>query len=348
MTGEFAVKAENSTLSGTLHFETGGGPISGLVTIQAPADPGNPPQLGTGAAATGMFDIKITLSGTFSGGPTGVLAGTADLSGSFTDTAGCAAAVSGVGGIDGDINMPLGIAFAWSEWKGLSFDGCGLSAEQPFSVEYLPFGFTPSDEIPQRAADAPPIPTHKDPAAIARRDRHSEDATDTPAGDSTSETGPGGTGSADTNPAGPGSSGTDPANTGSGDTGSDNTASSNAGSDDAGNAEGDVRSLTMTLEGAERTARAGEVVQPPFYLSNASDVANINFEVNYDPNVITPVDEPIKGNILSSGSLFAASARKKVWSASVLPARKPSTATVRWPRCDFARRGGPAIVLHCG
>ena len=67
----------------------------------------------------------------------------------------------------------------------------------------------------------------------------------------------------------------------------------------------------MSLNSANRSVRVGEVTEVPVYLYAARNVANINFDLSYDPKVITAVDEPIKGNILSSSSIFAGSSKEK-------------------------------------
>lgn len=64
----------------------------------------------------------------------------------------------------------------------------------------------------------------------------------------------------------------------------------------------------MTLQAAERYVTASETVLVPFWIVNANNLANLNFEIAYDPAVIQLAGDPVKGNLLDN-ALFSANAK---------------------------------------
>jgi hypothetical protein len=67
----------------------------------------------------------------------------------------------------------------------------------------------------------------------------------------------------------------------------------------------------MTLIAAERFVKQGDTVQLPVYLRNAKDVANINFTMRYNPAVAITEEDPFRGNLLPSGTQFAANGSER-------------------------------------
>jgi hypothetical protein len=61
----------------------------------------------------------------------------------------------------------------------------------------------------------------------------------------------------------------------------------------------------MTLQGGQRRVSANELVNVPFFLINAADVANVNFQVRYDVNIARPEGTIGKGNLIDNALLSA-------------------------------------------
>jgi hypothetical protein len=56
----------------------------------------------------------------------------------------------------------------------------------------------------------------------------------------------------------------------------------------------------MTIQAAQRQVIAGDLVLVPVWLIKANAVANINFQVSYDPRVVRPEGALTKGNLLDN------------------------------------------------
>jgi hypothetical protein len=63
----------------------------------------------------------------------------------------------------------------------------------------------------------------------------------------------------------------------------------------------------MTLQAAQRYVVAGDTVLAPVWLVGSENLANLNFSVSYDPEVLQPVGDALKGNLLDN-ALFRANA----------------------------------------
>lgn len=59
----------------------------------------------------------------------------------------------------------------------------------------------------------------------------------------------------------------------------------------------------MTLQGSQRRVRPNEVVTVPFYLINGANLANMNFEVLYNLDVVKSEGQIAKGNLLDNALL---------------------------------------------
>ena len=60
---------------------------------------------------------------------------------------------------------------------------------------------------------------------------------------------------------------------------------------------------TMTLQGGQRRVIASELVNVPFFLINAGDVANVNFEVRYNASIARPEGDIVKGKLIDNAML---------------------------------------------
>jgi hypothetical protein len=66
----------------------------------------------------------------------------------------------------------------------------------------------------------------------------------------------------------------------------------------------------MTLQAGQRRANSGELVYVPVWLINANNnVANMNFELTYDPAVAIPEGDILAGNMLG-GVLFSSNPKQ--------------------------------------
>ncbi len=63
----------------------------------------------------------------------------------------------------------------------------------------------------------------------------------------------------------------------------------------------------MTIQAPRRFVFAGETVRVPVWLIKSTNLANLNFAVAYDPKVIQPAGDSLKGNLLDN-ALFKANA----------------------------------------
>ena len=74
----------------------------------------------------------------------------------------------------------------------------------------------------------------------------------------------------------------------------------------SGDAAGPGVGADRTLEADRKQARPGEVVQVYVRLRNPGGVANMNYELRYDPAVARPEGEAVAGNLLRGRALFQA------------------------------------------
>lgn len=66
---------------------------------------------------------------------------------------------------------------------------------------------------------------------------------------------------------------------------------------------------TLTLQAGQRQGTPGELVWVPVWLVDARDVANVIFELAYDPAVATPEGEVAVGNLLTGATFSATTAQ---------------------------------------
>jgi hypothetical protein len=60
-----------------------------------------------------------------------------------------------------------------------------------------------------------------------------------------------------------------------------------------------VKTSKLTLQAAKRRVLAGQVVQVPIWLIHGKDLAGLRWELSYDPRVVRPEGEGLKGNLLA-------------------------------------------------
>ncbi|MGB8646595.1 MAG: cohesin domain-containing protein, partial [Anaerolineae bacterium] len=65
----------------------------------------------------------------------------------------------------------------------------------------------------------------------------------------------------------------------------------------------------MTLQAAQRYVLAGDTVLVPVWLVKGKNLANLNLEIHYDPSVIQPVGDAVKGDLLDN-VLFSANLKR--------------------------------------
>ena len=150
-----------ATIKGELRFDLGGGPVSGLADLDLPANPQSPPLNAAGTAVSGRYRLHVDLQGNYRGGLYGVLSGSARLSGTFTEAAGCVSALDGTGTFKGSVTGSTGTAELIADWEKVNYRGCGLASPQPFSMD-LPFGF-PAVTTPPTLTGAGQMPAANGP-----------------------------------------------------------------------------------------------------------------------------------------------------------------------------------------
>jgi hypothetical protein len=65
----------------------------------------------------------------------------------------------------------------------------------------------------------------------------------------------------------------------------------------------------MALQGGQRRVASSELINVPFFLINAVDVTNVNFEVRYDANIARPEGTIGKGNLIDN-ALFSSNPKQ--------------------------------------
>lgn len=87
----------------------------------------------------------------------------------------------------------------------------------------------------------------------------------------------------------------------------------------------------MAIQAAQRIAFQGDLVWLPVYLINADDVANINFDLSYDPDIVT-VDGEVVGGSLLEDAVFSANAGQSgtVLAGFAYPDGIGGTGTISW------------------
>jgi hypothetical protein len=87
----------------------------------------------------------------------------------------------------------------------------------------------------------------------------------------------------------------------------------------------------MSLQAGQRLVVAGELVWVPIWLIDADGVANINFEIVYDPAVAMPEGELFRGNVLGNHAFSANTAeRGSVLGGFAGSSNLRGTGTVAW------------------
>ena len=99
----------------------------------------------------------------------------------------------------------------------------------------------------------------------------------------------------------------------------------------------------MSLEAPRRLALPNDLVLIPITLNNAANVANLNFDLQYNAAVIRPEGNYIPGNLFGNG-LFPAIPRSPASSATASrrQAACPSPAPAPSSIFVFALSGNPA------
>lgn len=81
------------------------------------------------------------------------------------------------------------------------------------------------------------------------------------------------------------------------------------GSENGSIPQPDTNVTNMTLQAARRFEVAGDTELIPFWLIKSQDLANLNFQITYDPNVIQPAGDITKGDLLDN-ALFEANPKQ--------------------------------------
>lgn len=197
-----------------------------------------------------------------------------------------------------------------------------------FGIEIGPY--TIADNPPPSRPDLidveSPAQSNEDENGVNSRD--SITSTNTGAGNNTAGSNTGGSnstgGSNNTGAGNSGTGGNTPANsTGSGTntgTGRNTGAGSNTGAGrNTGSGPGGAantggtppKPLRPIIAVSRRDVQPGETVTIPVYIRNPQGTANLNVEVSYDPSVIVPVGETVRGNSLPSATLFSANSSEE-------------------------------------
>lgn len=76
---------------------------------------------------------------------------------------------------------------------------------------------------------------------------------------------------------------------------------------------------TMTLRADSRKAKTGETVTVPLWLLKGAGLIDLNFNVEYDPAVVQPVGNVVRGNLLPGADFEANTAKRGVVQLGLVP-----------------------------
>ena len=102
----------------------------------------------------------------------------------------------------------------------------------------------------------------------------------------------------------------------------------------------------MRIESEHRRVSEGELVTVPVWLKDADDVANINFEVLYDPEVAQPEGDIVKGNLLDD-AIFSVNPRELGRMRMGFAQTSGLSGRAPWRSCRCAPRASRAIARRC-
>jgi hypothetical protein len=137
-TAKLDVQAEGRGMTGVLNCAPGGA-VTGEVALMLPTTTQTGPQLAAGGRAAGRYQLTVRVNAAFAGPASEAIAGTAELTGTFTDGGGAAANLRGAGEVTGTGSEGLGAVTIELKWGQMTCEGAGLASPQPLTLRLPPF-----------------------------------------------------------------------------------------------------------------------------------------------------------------------------------------------------------------